>query len=61
MSPCLGPSPVPSAEAGEDEVDVDVGEMMGLACCGGGIASFVHVMLCILVFLVVILFGVVVN
>ena len=63
-SPCLGPSPVPSAEAGEDEVDVDVGKMMGPVCChccGGRIASFVPVMLCILVFLVVILFGVVVN
>ena len=34
--------------------------MMGPVRCSSGIAGFVHVMLCILVFLVVILFGVVV-
>jgi hypothetical protein len=48
------PSPVPSAEAGEDEVDADVGETTGPARRRGGISGFVHAALCILAFFVVI-------
>ena len=36
------PSPVPSSEAGEDEVDVDVGETTGPPRRSGRIAGFVH-------------------
>jgi len=46
------PSPVPSAEAGGDEVDADVGKTAGHA--GGGVAGVVHGGLCILAFLLVI-------
>ena len=50
------PSPAPSAEAGGDEVDADVGKTTGPAR-GGGVARVVHAGLCILAFLLVIPFG----